>query len=41
MLRLKPTYEEILREAKTRRLKILPEREKKNTTRNVTRRTRF
>ena len=29
MLRLKPTYEEILREAKTRRLKILPERERR------------
>ena len=27
MLRLKPTYEEMLREAKTRRLQILPERE--------------
>ena len=29
MLRLKPTYEEMLKEAKTRRLKILPEREKR------------
>ena len=29
MLRLKPTYEEMLREAKTRRLRILPERERK------------
>ena len=29
MLRLKPTYEEMLREAKTRRLKILPERERR------------
>ena len=29
MLRLKPTYEEILREAKTKRLKILPERERR------------
>ena len=29
MLRLKPTYEEILREAKTRRLRILPERERR------------
>ena len=29
MLRLKPTYEEMLREAKTRRLKIQPERERK------------
>ena len=28
MLRLKPTYEEMLREAKTRRLKIQPERER-------------
>ena len=29
MLRLKPTYEEMLREAKTRRLKILPESERR------------
>ena len=29
MLRLKPTYEEMLREAKTRRLRILPERERR------------
>ena len=29
MLRLKPTYEEMLREAKTHRLKILPERERR------------
>ena len=29
MLRLKPTYEEMLREAKTRRLKIFPERERR------------
>ena len=29
MLRLRPTYEEMLREAKTRRLKIQPERERK------------
>ena len=29
MLRLKPTYEEMLREAKTRRLNILPERERR------------
>ena len=29
MLRLRPTYEEMLREAKTRRLRILPEREKR------------
>ena len=29
MLRLKPTYEEMLREAKTRRLKVLPERERR------------
>ena len=29
MLRLKPTYEEMLREAKTRRLKILSERERR------------
>ena len=29
MLKLKPTYEEMLREAKTRRLKILPERERR------------
>ena len=29
MLRLSPTYEEMLREAKTRRLKILPERERR------------
>ena len=29
MLRLKPTFEEIEREAKTRRLKILPERERR------------
>ena len=29
MLRLKPTYEEMLREAKTRRLKISPERERR------------
>ena len=29
MLRLKPTYGEMLREAKTRRLKILPERERR------------
>ena len=29
MLRLKPTYEEMLREARTRRLKILPERERR------------
>ena len=29
MLRLKPTYEEMLREAKTRRPKILPERERR------------
>ena len=29
MLRLKPTYEEMLREAKTRRLKIQPERERR------------
>ena len=29
MLRLRPTYEEILREAKTRRLRILPERERR------------
>ena len=29
MLRLKPTYEEMLREAKTRRLKLLPERERR------------
>ena len=29
MFRLKPTYEELLREAKTRRLKILPERERR------------
>ena len=29
MLRLKPTYEEMLREAKTRKLKILPERERR------------
>ena len=29
MVRLKPTYEKMLREAKTRRLKILPERERR------------
>ena len=29
MLKLRPTYEEILREARTRRLRILPEREKR------------
>ena len=29
MLRLKPTYEEMLREAKTRKLRILPERERR------------
>ena len=29
MLRLKPTYEEMLREARTRRLRILPERERR------------
>ena len=29
MLRLRPTYEEMLREAKTRRLRILPKREKR------------
>ena len=29
MLRLKPTFEEIEREAKTRRLRILPERERR------------
>ena len=29
MFRLKPTYEELLREAKTRRLKIFPERERR------------
>ena len=29
MLRIRPAYEEMLREAKTRRLKILPEREKR------------
>ena len=29
MLRLKPTYEEMLRESKTRRLRILPERERR------------
>ena len=29
MLRLRPTYEEMLREAKTRRLKIQPERERR------------
>ena len=29
MLRLKPSYEEMLREAKTRRLRILPERERR------------
>ena len=29
MLRLKPTYEEMLREAKTRRLRILPERQRR------------
>ena len=29
MLRLRPTYEEMLREAKTRRLRILPERERR------------
>ena len=29
MLRLKPTYEEMLRETKTRRLRILPERERR------------
>ena len=29
MLRLKPTYEEMLREAKTRRLRTLPERERR------------
>ena len=29
MLRLRPTYEEMLKEAKTRRLRILPEREKR------------
>ena len=29
MLRLKPTCEEMLREAKTRRLRILPERERR------------
>ena len=29
MLRLKPTYEEMLREAKTRRYRILPERERR------------
>ena len=29
MLRLRPTYEAMLREAKTRRLKILPERERR------------
>ena len=29
MLRLKPTYEEMLREAKTRRSRILPERERR------------
>ena len=29
MLKLKPTYEEMLREAKNRRLKILPERERR------------
>ena len=29
MLRLKPTYEEMLRDAKTRRLKIFPERERR------------
>ena len=29
MLRLKPTYEEMLREAKTKRLKILPEKERR------------
>ena len=31
MLKLRPTYEEILREAKTRRLRILPERERRTT----------
>ena len=29
MLKLRPTYEEILREARTRRLRILPERERR------------
>ena len=29
MLRLRPTYEEMLREAKTKRLRILPERERR------------
>ena len=29
MLRLRPTYEEILRESKTRRLRVLPGRERK------------
>ena len=29
MLRLRPTYEEMLKEARTSRLKILPERQKR------------
>ena len=29
MLKLRPTYEEMVREAKTRRLKIQPERERR------------
>ena len=31
MLKLRPTYEEILREARTRRLRILPEKERRTT----------
>ena len=31
MLKLRPTYEEILREARTRRLRILPQRERRTT----------
>ena len=31
MLKLRPTYEEILRETRTRRLRILPERERRTT----------
>ena len=32
MLKLRPTYEQMLKEARTRRLKILPERERRSLT---------
>ena len=36
-MKLRPTFEQIEREARTHRLKILPERQKENTTRYIIR----